>query len=90
MKQELWKNKRLKPPIKASISLTILVQSYYPGGLVGKEPACSAGDPGSSPGSGRPAGEGNGYPLQYSFLGKSQGQRNLLATVHGVTRVRQT
>ena len=34
---------------------------------VGKESACSVGDPGSNPGSGRPAGEGIGYPYQYSW-----------------------
>ena len=34
---------------------------------VGKESACNAGDPGSIPGSGRPSGEGIGYPLQYSW-----------------------
>ena len=34
---------------------------------VGKESACSAGDPGLIPGSGRSAGEGIGYPLQYSW-----------------------
>ena len=34
---------------------------------VGKESACNAGDPGSIPGSGRYAGEGIGYPLQYSW-----------------------
>ena len=33
---------------------------------VGKESACNAGDPGSIPGSERSAGEGIGYPLQYS------------------------
>ena len=33
----------------------------------GKESACSAGDPGSILGSGRSAGEGKGYPLQYSW-----------------------
>ena len=37
-----------------------------PGGSVGKESACNAGDPGSIPGSGRAAGEGTGCPLQYS------------------------
>ena len=37
-------------------------------GSVGRESTCSAGDPGSVPGSGRSAGEGIGYPLQYSFL----------------------
>ena len=34
---------------------------------VGKESTCNAGDPGSTPGSGRSAGEGIGYPLQYSW-----------------------
>ena len=34
---------------------------------VGKESACNAGDLGSIPGSERPAGEGIGYPLQYSW-----------------------
>ena len=34
---------------------------------VGKESACNAGDPSSFPGSGRSAGEGIGYPLQYSW-----------------------
>ena len=38
-----------------------------PGGSAGKESACNAGDPGSIPGSGRFAGEGIGYPLQYSW-----------------------
>ena len=34
---------------------------------LGKELACNAGDPGSVPGLGRSAGEGIGYPLQYSW-----------------------
>ena len=34
---------------------------------VGNESTCNAGDPGLIPGSGRPAGEGIGYPLQYSW-----------------------
>ena len=38
-----------------------------PHSSVGLEPACNAGDPGSIPGTGRPAGEGIGYPLQYSW-----------------------
>ena len=32
-----------------------------------KKSACNAGDPGSIPGSGRSAGEGIGYLLQYSW-----------------------
>ena len=43
----------------------------FPGGSDGKEPACNAEDPGSIPGSGRPPGEGHGYPLQYSCLENS-------------------
>ena len=34
---------------------------------VSKESTCNAGDPGLIPGSGRSAGEGNGYTLQYSW-----------------------
>ena len=34
----------------------------FPGGSDGKESACNAGDPGSTPGSGRSPGEGNGNP----------------------------
>ena len=39
----------------------------FPHRSVGKEFACNAGDPGSIPGSGRSAGEGIGYPFQYSW-----------------------
>ena len=39
------------------------------GSSVGKESACSAGDPGLTPGQGRFPEEGNGNPLQYSCLG---------------------
>ena len=47
------------------------------GGSEGKVSACSAGDPGSIPGSGRCPGEGIGNPLQY-LPGESHGQRNLV------------
>ena len=40
----------------------------FPGGSDGKESACNAEDQGSIPGSGRSPGEGNGNPLQYSYL----------------------
>ena len=45
----------------------MLPSPVFPDSSVGKESACNAGDPGSIPGSGRPPGEGNGYPLQYSW-----------------------
>ena len=40
----------------------------FPGGSDGKVSVYNAGDLGSIPGSGRSAGEGNGYPLQYYCL----------------------
>ena len=39
----------------------------FPDSSVGKESTCTAGDPGSIPGSGRSTGEGIGYLLQYSW-----------------------
>ena len=39
----------------------------FPDNSVGKESACNAGDPSSIPGMERSAGEGIGYPLQYSW-----------------------
>ena len=39
----------------------------FPDSSAGKESTCSTGDPGSIPGLGRSAGEGIGYPLQYSW-----------------------
>ena len=39
----------------------------FPDSSVGKESTCNAGDPGLIPGLGRSAGEGIGYPLQYSW-----------------------
>ena len=37
------------------------------GSLAGKESTCNAGDPGLVPGLGSSAGDGIGYPLQYSW-----------------------
>ena len=39
----------------------------FPGSSAGEESTCNAGDPCSIPGLGRSAGEGIGYPLQYSW-----------------------
>ena len=55
----------------------------FPGGSVGKESACNAGDGGSIPGSGRFPREGNGNPLQYSCLGNPVDRGAWQATVHG-------
>ena len=53
-----------------------------------KESACSAGDPGLIPGSGRSTGEGIGYPLQYSCLENPRDRGVWWATVHGLARSR--
>ena len=45
----------------------LICHEHFPDSSVGKESASNAGDPGSIPGSGRSAGEGIGYPLQYSW-----------------------
>ena len=46
--------------------MTGCVYLGFSGSSVGKESACNAGDPRLIPRSGRAAGEGIGYPLQYS------------------------
>ena len=56
------------------------------GGSDGKEPACHVGDPGSIPGSGRSPGEGNGNPLQYSWLENPVDRGAWRVTVHGVAK----
>ena len=50
----------------------------FPGGSDSKASAYNVGDLGSTPGSERSPGEGNGNPLQYFCLEKSHGQRNLV------------
>ena len=52
----------------------------------GKDSACSVGDPGSIPGSGRSPGVGNGNPLQYSCPENPMDRGAWRATVHGVTK----
>ena len=55
----------------------------------GKESACNAGnseDVGSVPGSGRPPGEGNSKPLQYSYLDNPMDRGAWWVIVHGVVK----
>ena len=59
----------------------------FPHSSVSKESACNAGDPGLIPGSGRSSGEGNGNPLQYSWLENPVDRGAWKATVLGVARV---
>ena len=56
----------MKTKLKTFSSFSRTIE-HFPHSSVGKESACNAGDPGSILGSGRSAGEGIGYPLQYSW-----------------------
>ena len=51
--------------------LFFIVIEGFPGGFLGKESACNAGDLGSIPKLGRSPGEGKGSPFQYSGLESS-------------------
>ena len=73
---------------KASILWCSAFFMGFPHSSVGKESACSAGDLGLIPGSGRSPGEGNGNPLQYSCLENPMDRGAWQAIVHRVTRVR--
>ena len=54
-------------PIASKEMLTPRLLLGFPGSSVGKESTCNARDPDSIAGLGRSAGEGIGYPLQYSW-----------------------
>ena len=56
------------------------------GGSDDKISACNAEDPGLIPGSGRSAGEGNGYKLQHSCLENSMDRGAWRARVYGITK----
>ena len=49
------------------MAITVTELPSIPESSVGKESTCYAGDSGSIPGLGRSAGEGIGYPRQYSW-----------------------
>ena len=70
--------------IGEGIGLPTPVFLGFPGGSAGKETACNVGDVrdlGSITGLGRPPGEGNGNPLQYSGL-----ENSIDCVVHGVAK----
>ena len=58
----------------------------FPESSVDKESACSAGDSGSVPGSGRSPAGGNVNPLQYSYQGNPTDRGAWWAAVHGVAK----
>ena len=57
----------------------------FPGSSTGKESTCNAGDLDLIPGLGRSR-EGNGNPLQYSFLENCADRGGWLAIICGVTK----
>ena len=68
-----------------------MVTEGFPGGSMGKESTCSAGDDGDLgliTESGRSPGEGNGNPLQYSCLESPMDRGAWRVTIHGVTKGR--
>ena len=58
----------------------------FPGGSVVKNPPANVGDMGLIPVSEKARGEGNGNPLQYSYLGNPIDRGAWWATVHGVAK----
>ena len=56
----------------------------FPGGIEVRDSPDSAGDTGSTPGSGKSPGGGNGNPLLYSHLGNPMDGGAWWVTVHGV------
>ena len=62
----------------------------YPSGSVVKNQSANVGDVGSIPDSGRPPGEGDGKPPQYSCLGNPMDRGAWWATVHGIAEESDT
>ena len=62
----------------------------FPDGSMVKNLPANAGDLGSIHGLGRSPGEGNGYPLQYFYLGNPMDRGAWQATVLGVTKESDT
>ena len=66
--------------------LTVISSLGFSGGSMIKKPPANAGGMGSTPGSGRSPGEGNGNSLQCSCLENSMNRGSWKATVHGAIK----
>ena len=62
----------------------------FPGGSAIKNPPANAGDSGSILALRRSPGEGNGNPLQYSFLENAMDRGAWWATIPGITKSRNS
>ena len=70
--------------VHVHIPICIIYIQGFCGGSDGKESAYRAGYPGSIPGPGRSPGDGNGYPLLYSYLENPGDRGAWWATASGV------
>ena len=77
----IWALPYLTKAAASLFSYNVQTEGGFPHSSVDKESAYNAGDPGLIPGLGRSAGEGIGYPLQYSGL-----ENSMDFIVHGVAK----
>ena len=75
----------MKPQRLTYLKFSSSIQSF-PDGSVSKESACNVRDPSLIPEWGRSPGEGDGNPLQYSYLGNPMDRGAWKATVQGVAK----
>ena len=87
-RQEYWRGLPCPPPVYFPVPGVELRSLMSPKLANLKASAYTVGDPGSSPGSGRSSGEGNGKPLQYSCLENPMDRGARQATVHWVAKSR--
>ena len=83
----LWHHRAPEFHCDKTLQESIMEESGFPGGSVGKESTWNIGDPDSSPGLRKSLGEGNGNPLQYSCLGNPTDRGAWQATAYGIIRV---
>ena len=77
-----WASLAAQQPFCSSLVGSLALPQW----LNGKESTCSAGVAGLIPGLGRPPGERNVNPLQYSCMGNAMDRGAWRATVHGVAK----
>ena len=87
-RQEYWRGLPCPPPVYFPVPGVELRSLMSPKLANSKASAYTVGDLGSSPGSGRSSGEGNGKPLQYSCLENPMDRGARQATVHWVAKSR--